>query len=176
MNQYFLVVTLNEVKHCIHVWGQTHEMWLYVQVRSLEAKNRQLEQNIAEFCQQRSTVVTKNYGGYFSTINDLRAEVPPTLYITQHTETMIKMKQTILHCTRNLEHIQCKRRPKKTAYQTPELNIYALVWDIFPLFYYHNKYWHQLMLKCGFEGLEPVVPNVTDRWHPKKAELLRKAK
>lgn len=32
------------------------------------------------------------------------------------------------------------------------------------------------MLKCGFEGLEPVVRYVTDRWHPKKAELLRNAK
>uniref|UniRef100_A0A3Q4GGM5 Keratin, type I cytoskeletal 20-like n=1 Tax=Neolamprologus brichardi TaxID=32507 RepID=A0A3Q4GGM5_NEOBR len=44
-------------------------------VRSLEAKNRQLELNIAEFCQQKSTVVTKNYGGYYSTISDLRAEI-----------------------------------------------------------------------------------------------------
>lgn len=90
MNQYFLVMKLNEVRHCIHVWRQTDEMWLYVQVRSLEAKNRQLELNIAEFCQQKSTVVTKNYGGYYSTISDLRAEVPLTLYITQHTERMIK--------------------------------------------------------------------------------------
>uniref|UniRef100_A0A3Q4GBH3 Keratin, type I cytoskeletal 20-like n=1 Tax=Neolamprologus brichardi TaxID=32507 RepID=A0A3Q4GBH3_NEOBR len=61
-------------------------------VRSLEAKNRQLELNIAEFCQQKSTVVTKNYGGYYSTISDLRAEVPLTLYITQHTGRMIKKK------------------------------------------------------------------------------------
>lgn len=71
-----------------------------VQVRSLEAKNRQLELNIAEFCQQKSTVVTKNYDGYFSTISDLRAEVPLTLYITQHTE-----KQTILQCTHETSNI-----------------------------------------------------------------------
>lgn len=116
MNQYFLVMKLNEVRHCIHVWRQTDEMWLYVQVRSLEAKNRQLELNIAEFCQQKSTVVTKNYGGYFSTISDLQAEVPLTLYITQHTERMIKkkkIKQTILqlpntrskHLCRRLKHL-----------------------------------------------------------------------
>lgn len=129
-----------------------------VQVRSLEAKNRQLELNIAEFCQQKSTVVTKNYGGYFSTISDLRAEVPLTLYITQHTE-----KQTILQCTHETSNIA----------KTPEVNIYAGDWNIFPLFYYHKNYWHQLMLKCGFEGLEPVVRYVTDRWHPKKAELLQ---
>lgn len=99
---------LNEVRHCIHVWRQTDEMWLYVQVRSLEVKNRQLEENIAEFCQQKSTVVTKNYGGYFSTINDLRAEVPLTLYTTQLTERMIKnkkIKQTILQCTHETSNI-----------------------------------------------------------------------
>lgn len=92
------------------MWRQTDEMWLYVQVRSLEAKNRQLELNISEFC-QKSTVVTKNYGGYFSTISDLRAEVPLTLYITQHMLCMIKMndkkkiKQTILQCTHETSNI-----------------------------------------------------------------------
>lgn len=91
-----------------------------VQVRSLEAKNRQLELNIAEFC-QKSTVVTKNYGGYFSTISDLRAEVPLTLYITQHTE-----KQTILQCTHTKPRTLPNTRSKHLCRRLKHLSIVLL--------------------------------------------------
>ncbi|KAM9314497.1 keratin, type I cytoskeletal 19-like [Pholidichthys leucotaenia] len=43
-------------------------------VHTLEAANKELEINIREYC-KKTTSVTRNYAGYFSTIDDLRKEI-----------------------------------------------------------------------------------------------------
>ena len=54
-----------------------------VQVRALEAANTKQELQIREFNEQRASTVCRDFTKYFSTINDLKAQVLPTLYMRQ---------------------------------------------------------------------------------------------
>ncbi|XP_005953531.3 keratin, type I cytoskeletal 19, partial [Haplochromis burtoni] len=178
MNQYFLVMKLNEVRHCIHVWRQTDEMWLYVQVRSLEAKNRQLEMNIAEFCQQKSTVVTKNYGGYFSTISDLRAEIARRFAENQAIHVQLdnaqlaaedfKMKYDMemnLHLTveADVSRLRAVRDSLTLGISDLELNIEDLKAELAQMKANHKEEMSQLSIQCsGSVNVEVDSAHSTD--------------
>lgn len=49
---------------------------LCVQVRTLEGANRKLELQIREYYEKKTSPVSVDFTHYFSTINELRAQVP----------------------------------------------------------------------------------------------------
>ncbi|XP_003453824.1 keratin, type I cytoskeletal 20 [Oreochromis niloticus] len=133
-------------------------------VRSLEAKNRQLEQNIAEFCQQRSTVVTKNYGGYFSTINDLRAEIARRFAENQAIHVQLdnaqlaaedfKMKYEMemnLHLTveADVSRLRAVRDSLTLGISDLELSIEDLKKELVQMKANHNEEMSQLRIQCS---------------------------
>lgn len=52
--------------------------WLCVQVRSLEAANRNLELQIKQYYETKAPGISRDLTGYFATITDLRCQVRVT--------------------------------------------------------------------------------------------------
>lgn len=63
---------------------------LCVQVRSLEAANRKLELQIREFYEKRAPAVSTNFSAYFTTISEIRAQVPLTFWVILQIMTRLK--------------------------------------------------------------------------------------
>ncbi|XP_042077529.1 keratin, type I cytoskeletal 19 [Haplochromis burtoni] len=147
-------------------------------VRSLEAKNRQLEMNIAEFCQQKSTVVTKNYGGYFSTISDLRAEIARRFAENQAIHVQLdnaqlaaedfKMKYDMemnLHLTveADVSRLRAVRDSLTLGISDLELNIEDLKAELAQMKANHKEEMSQLSIQCsGSVNVEVDSAHSTD--------------
>lgn len=57
-------------------------MAVCVQVRSLEAANKNLELQIREYYEKKGVCITRDYTGYFATIHDLEGQVRLMFHFT----------------------------------------------------------------------------------------------
>uniref|UniRef100_A0A3Q2Q6Y7 Keratin 99 n=1 Tax=Fundulus heteroclitus TaxID=8078 RepID=A0A3Q2Q6Y7_FUNHE len=93
-------------------------------VRFLDDRNKELRLNIDEFCMKK-TYVTKDYKSYFSTIEDLKAEVPLTFHMT--TETL---QEQILTCTTEVQTYHSEISKLKRTYQALEISRQSLCTEV----------------------------------------------